>query len=140
MYKTMTSKSKIFFISCLILLSFSCFTHLNIFNSQEVSAKISSTANPEILKVNVQVSNSDSTNLIGSIHVISDITGTSMNENGITFPAGQTLIKTFEFNQTEIPIGTGFSVEVVYGEDYSKRVYGVNDPVKQINFFSINIP
>lgn len=70
----------------------------------KVSADVN--PNPEPLKVNVQVLNTGNTNLIGSIHVISDITGATKNSNGITFPAGQTIIKPFEFNLSEIPKGT----------------------------------
>lgn len=94
----------------------------------------------EPLNVTVHVLNNGSTNFIGSIHVISDKTGASMNANAITFLAGQTVMKVFQINQNEIPIGTGFSVEVVYGDDYSKRVYGVNDATNEPELFKIIIP
>ncbi|MGD9533474.1 MAG: hypothetical protein AB7V56_06880 [Candidatus Nitrosocosmicus sp.] len=43
-------------------------------------------------------------------------------QNGFTFPAGQTIIKPFEFNLGEIPKGINYYVEVVYSNGYSKRV------------------
>jgi len=92
------------------------------------------------LQINTLVSNNGSNNLIGSIHVISSATGVTKNINDMTFPAGQTVNKTFKFHLNEIPIGTGFSIEVVYGDDFSKRMYGVNDPKNAAETFTINIP
>ncbi|MGD9673388.1 MAG: hypothetical protein AB7U98_07910 [Candidatus Nitrosocosmicus sp.] len=105
-----------------------------------VQASSNTTTKIEPLNVTVYVLNNGSTNFIGSIHVISDKTGVSMNANAITFLAGQTVMKVFQINQNEIPIGTGFSVEVVYGDDYSKRVYGVNDATNKPELFKIIIP
>jgi len=93
-----------------------------------------------LLNLNVQVSNTGNAELIGSIHVISDITGVSKNANGIIFPSGQTVIKTFDFNQTEIPNGADFNVEIVYGDDFSKIAHGVNNQTDMPVFFNIKIP
>ena len=71
---------------------------------------------------------------------MSDLTGISKNANGITFPSGQTVIKTFDFNQNEIPAGTKYNVEVIYGDDYSKMAYGVNNQTDKLVFFNIEIP
>jgi hypothetical protein len=93
------------------------------------------------LDLNVQVLNSGSADLIGSLHVMSATTGVVKNANDITFPAGQTLIKIFEFNQNEIPEGSNFSVEAVYGDDLSKIIHGINNQSKNgPEFISITIP
>jgi hypothetical protein len=126
-----------------LVLSFFCLATLALdLISREalVQASSNTTTIIEPLNVTVYVLNNGSTNFIGSIHVISDKTGASMNANAITFLAGQTVMKVFQINQNEIPIGTGFSVEVVYGDDYSKRVYGVNDATNEPELFKIIIP
>lgn len=126
-----------------LVLSFFCLATLALdLISREalVQASSNTTTIIEPLNVTVYVLNNGSTNFIGSIHVISDETGVSMNANAITFLAGQTVMKVFQINQNEIPIGTGFSVEVVYGDDYSKRVYGVNDATNEPELFKIIIP
>lgn len=127
-----------------LLLSFFCLATLALdLISREALVQGSSNATTTIiepLNVTVHVLNNGSTNFIGSIHVISDKTGASMNANAITFLAGQTVMKVFQITQNEIPIGTGFSVEVVYGDDYSKRVYGVNDATNEPELFKIIIP
>jgi hypothetical protein len=131
MILTLSSVLSFFLVSALAL---------DLGNNETLAQSSGNTTRAELLKVNVHVFNNGSTNLIGSIHVISDNAGVSMNANDITFPSGQNVIKVFEINQNEIPVGTGFSVEVVYGDDYSKRVYGVNDPTNEPEFFSIGIP
>lgn len=76
----------------------------------------------------------------GSIHVISDETGVAKDSNGISFPPGQTIIHLFEFSLEEIPVGTGFSVEVVYGDNYSKRIHDVVSQINQPEIIDIVIP
>jgi hypothetical protein len=66
-----------------------------------------------ILNVKVQVTNSGSAILVGSIHITSTATNSIKNANNMTFPAGQTIIKVFEFSQNQIPAGTSFRVEVI---------------------------
>ena len=58
---------------------------------------------------------------------MSATTNTIKNASDIIFPAGQTIIKIFEFNPSEIPDGTDYRVEVIYGNDYYKRSYGLNN-------------
>ncbi len=98
------AENGIIFLSSLILLH----SHVG---HKALAQDLDTGAKP--LNVNVQVLNSGSTDLTGSIHVMSTTTDTIKNANGITFPAGQTIIKIFEFNRSEIPQGSNFSVEVV---------------------------
>jgi len=135
----MNIKLKAFLILSM-LFSFSGLIASNVPINQEVLAQGLNTNSSGLLNVNIQVSNTGGAELIGSIHVMSDITGVSKNANGITFPSGQTVIKTFDFNQTEIPNGTDFNVEVIYGDDYSKRAYGVNNQTDKPVFFNVKIP
>lgn len=136
----MTSKYRMLFILTLLLtISWSVITSLSVIES--ALAQRSNTTTADLFHVNVRVSNNANTNLIGSIHVMSSSTGASENANDITFPAGQTVIKIFRFNQSEIPKGTEFSVEVVYGDGHSIRAYGVNNNSDNVPlFFSMNIP
>ena len=112
----------------------------NVPTNHEVLAQGLNTNSSGLLNVNIQVLNTGGAELIGSIHVMSDMTGVSKNANGITFPSGQTVIKTFNFNQNEIPNGTDFNVEVIYGDDYSKRAYGINNQTDKPVFFNVKIP
>ena len=135
----MNIKLKTFFILSM-LFSYSGLIVSNVTIHQEVFAQGLNTNSSGLLNVNVQVLNTGDVELIGSIHVMSDITGVSKNANGITFPSGQTVIKIFDFNQNEIPEGTDFNVEVIYGDDYSKRAYGVNNQTDKPVFFNVKIP
>lgn len=91
-------------------------------------------------KINVQVTNNGKSNEVGSIHIISDETGVIKNSNDISFASGETVIQLFDFGASEIPYGTGFSVEVIYGDDDSKRVHGVASQGSQPEIVSISIP
>lgn len=126
------AENGIIFLSSLILLH----SHVG---HKALAQDLDTGAKP--LNVNVQVLNSGSTDLTGSLHVMSTTTDTIKNANGITFPAGQTIIKIFEFNRSEIPQGSNFSVEAVYGDDFSKMAHVAN---KQSNssteFISMNSP
>lgn len=130
---------KLFFILSIIS-SFELSIVSNVQINEKVLAQGLNANNTRIVNVDVQVLNSGESELIGSIHVMSDLTGVSKNANGITFPSGQTVIKTFDFNHNEIPFGTRYNVEVVYGDDYSKITYGVNNQTDSPVFFNFNIP
>ncbi|HYF99464.1 MAG TPA: hypothetical protein VD815_05195 [Candidatus Saccharimonadales bacterium] len=94
----------------------------------------------EPLRINVQVTNSGDISEIGSIHIVADETGISKNSNDVSFASGQTIIQLFEFSLNEIPTGTGFSVEVVYGDDHSKRIHGINSQTSEPEIIDIVIP
>ena len=137
----MNSKYEALFVVT-FLLTISCFVIPSISTIRVASAQGPKTiTDPEPYQVNVAVTNNGNNNLIGSIHVISSSTGAVKNANGITFPAGQTVTHVFKINQSEIPKGTEFAVEVVYGDDYSIRAYGVNNQADNVpEFFNMNIP
>ncbi|MDR4489495.1 MAG: hypothetical protein R2685_01150 [Candidatus Nitrosocosmicus sp.] len=94
----------------------------------------------ESTKINVQVTNNGKSNEVGSIHIISDETGIIKNSNDISFASGETVIQLFDFSANEIPSGTGFSVEVIYGDDDSKRFHGVASQDNQPEIVDIVIP
>ncbi len=79
-------------------------------------------------KVNVKVTNNFAFDESGGMYVRIDDTDISKTLFGITFPAGETVTKTFEFTSKDVPIGKGFNVEVVYGDDYDEDADGVNGP------------
>ena len=137
---TMNTKLNVIFTLSVLLSFFSGLIASNVRINQDVLAQGLTTNSTGLLNLNVQVSNTGNAELIGSIHVMSDITGVSKNANGIIFPSGQTVIKTFDFNQTEIPNGADFNVEIVYGDDFSKIAHGVNNQTDMPVFFNIKIP
>jgi hypothetical protein len=94
----------------------------------------------QLLKVNVQITNNADVNENGSVHVIADGTGVSKDLNNILFPASKTVTHVFEFSSEDIPVGTGFSVEVVYGDDIHKRTYGINSESSMPENLDIVIP
>ncbi len=59
---------------------------------------------------------------------------------GISFPAGETLSKTFSFESGSVPVGTGFEVNIDYGDDYNQRQFGVNSPSNKAEVIYFNIP
>lgn len=91
-------------------------------------------------KINVQVTNNGKSTEVGSIHIISDETWVIKNSNDISCASGETVIQLFDFGASEISYGTGFSVEVIYGDDDSKRVHGVASQGSQPEIVSISIP
>ncbi|MDN5846460.1 MAG: hypothetical protein L0H53_09325 [Candidatus Nitrosocosmicus sp.] len=126
---------------CLILLLMIVFTSaslLDFLNQKKVLAQDSSVYDG--LKLNIQVTNNRGISDIGSIHVMADGTGISRDSNGVSFPAGQTVIQMFEFSSEEIPLGASFTTEVIYGDDHSKRVYGVNSQTSHPEIISISVP
>ncbi len=79
--------------------------------------------------LNVKVTNNLATDESGGIYVGIGDSDISNSMHGITFPAGETVTKTFEFNSNDVPVGKGFSAEIVYGDDFDESADGVNGPV-----------
>ena len=94
----------------------------------------------KVFRVIVQVTNNAYTDEIGAIHVYID--GTDVNKvlNGVVCPAESTVDYTFDFDAADIPVGKGFTAEMVYGDDVIKRTYGVNSPSKAPEVAHISIP
>ena len=64
---------------------------------------------------------------------------TIKKDTDISFIAGQTVIQLFEFSLVEMPVGPGFSIEVIYGDDYPKRVHGVSSQISEPEIIRISI-
>ncbi len=84
--------------------------------------------NNQLFKVTVNVTNNAKVSHVGTIHVAIDGTNQTKVINNVQFPSNQTVTHSFEFGAMYIPIGKGFTAEVVYGDDAFKRTYGVNTP------------
>jgi hypothetical protein len=80
-------------------------------------------------RVVVKVTNTATTDYKGGLYVIID-NGPSQSQHGITFPAKKTIQRTFEFDSRYVPVGKGFTAEVVWDDDYDRDVKGVNSPKK----------
>jgi hypothetical protein len=91
-------------------------------------------------KVTVKVTNNAKVSYVGSIHVAIDGTNQSKVINNVQFPAKKTVTYNFDFKAMYIPIGKGFTAEVVYGDDIFKRTYGVNTPANKSEVAKITIP
>jgi hypothetical protein len=90
--------------------------------------------------VNVQVTNRGSVDQYGTIHIAVDGSSVSKTATGVNFPAYETKSSIFEFSPGEVPIGAGFNVDIVYGEDIFKSVRGVNSPSNTPEVIMIDIP
>ncbi|MDQ4073367.1 MAG: hypothetical protein M3162_03580 [Thermoproteota archaeon] len=90
--------------------------------------------------VNVQVTNRGTVDQYGTIHISVDGSSVSKTFTNVNFPAYETVSRMFEFNPGEVPVGTGFNVDVVYGEDIFKSVRGVNSPSSTPEPITIDIP
>jgi len=123
-----------------LLVGIAMLVPLNSLTNQELVLVQASSSGNQLLKVNVQVTNNAEVNEIGSVHVIADGTGISKDLNNISFPASETVTHVFEFDSEDIPVGTGFSIEVVYGDDVHKRAYGVNSESSVPENLDIVIP
>ncbi len=97
-------------------------------------------ADHKVFTVIVQVTNNAYTDEEGAIHVYIDGTDISKVLNGVICPAESTIEYTFDFESDDIPVGKGFTVEMVYGDDVIKRTYGVNSPSKAPEVAQISIP
>ncbi len=95
--------------------------------------------NNQLFKVTVNVTNNAKVSYVGTIHVAIDGTNQSKVINNVQFPSNQTVIHDFEFGAIYIPIGKGFTAEVVYGDDVFKRTYGVNTPANTPEIAKITI-
>src|SRR5690349_14762023 len=73
-------------------------------------------------KINVEVTNNGNLDEYGTIHVSIDGSRSPVITNNLIFPALETSSYPFSFSSSEVPIGKGFIVEVVYGDDEIKRV------------------
>jgi hypothetical protein len=80
-------------------------------------------------RVIVKVTNTAATDYKGGVYVTID-NGPSQSQHGITFPAKKTIERTFEFDSRDVPVGKGFTAEVVWDDDYDRDVKGVNSPKK----------
>ncbi len=95
--------------------------------------------NNQLFKVTVNVTNNAKVSFVGTIHVAIDGTNQSKVINNVQFPSNQTVTHDFEFGAMFIPIGKGFTAEVVYGDDVFKRTYGVNTPANTPEIAKITI-
>lgn len=94
-----------------------------------------------VLKINVKVTNNGNNDEHGTIHVFkSEGVAISKWLNDVYFPAKQTVTHTFTFLTSDIPPGSSFTTEVVYGDDIFKRVDGKNSPSSIPETVSIVIP
>lgn len=94
----------------------------------------------QTFKVIVQVTNNDNKDMHGAVYVDIDGSVASKLQSGQIFPAHKTIPYTFEFVSGDVPVGKGFTVEVVYGDDYHKVAYGSNTPSNAPETVSISIP
>ena len=85
--------------------------------------------NNQLFKVIVNVTNNAKISYVGTIHVAIDGTNQTKVINNVQFPSNQTVTHNFEFGAMYVPIGKGFTAEVVYGDDVFKRTYGVNTAI-----------
>lgn len=94
----------------------------------------------QTFSVVVQVTNNANADVVGTIHVAVDGTDLSKVLNGVVIPAKSTVSHTFEFDSDDVPVGKGFTAEMVYGNDIFKRTYGVNSPSNTPEIAQIAIP
>jgi hypothetical protein len=105
----------------------------NISNELNPLSGTSSTSNQlngDIFRVLVKVTNNAVNDEKGGIYLSIDNSDIASSILDITFPAKETITKTFEFNSRDVPVGKGFTAEVVYSDDYGVEVNGVNSPSK----------
>jgi len=91
-------------------------------------------------KVIVQVQNTGNLDEHGALHVAIDGSRNPQTMSGLIFPGLQTSSYTFEFSSAEVPIGKGFTAEVVYGDDDVKRVTGANSASNTPETVTLLIP
>ena len=93
-------------------------------------------------KIIVEVTNDSFRDIYGGITVSVDHYPGNLFKSayGIYFPAGETLSKTFSFESGSVPVGTGFEVNIDYGDDYNQRQFGENSPSKKAEVIHFNIP
>lgn len=74
-------------------------------------------------KVIVGVTNNAADNKVGSIHLMVDGTTIVKNLNGVLFPAKQTMTFPIEIDANKVTAGNEYTIEVIYGDDFSKRIH-----------------
>ncbi len=102
---------------------------------KDVNAQSSSS-----FKIIVQVQNTGNLDEQGALHVAIDGSRNPQTLSGIIFPALRTSSFTFEFPSAEIPVGKGFTAEVIYGDDDIKRVSGANSLANTPETVTLLIP
>jgi len=91
-------------------------------------------------KVIVQVQNTGNLDEQGAVHVAIDGLRDAPTKSGLIFPGLQTVTYTFEFSSAEVPVGKGFTAEVIYGDDERKRASGVNSAANTPETVPLTIP
>lgn len=94
----------------------------------------------QIFKLVVQVTNNSDRDEYGAVNVDIDGAMATQWQSGQIFQAHKTIPYTFTFSSTDVPVGTGFTAEVVYGDDSHKFAYGSNSPSNAPETVSISIP
>ncbi len=109
--------------------------------AQEYNTTTATTSDQKTaFNVVVQVTNNANVNETGTIHVFINDTNISKVLNGVVLPAKSTVEYAFEFDEEDVPVGKGFTAEMVYGDDVFKRAYGVNSPSKAPEIAQLTIP
>ncbi|MDN5845525.1 MAG: hypothetical protein L0H53_04535 [Candidatus Nitrosocosmicus sp.] len=102
---------------------------------KDVNAQSSSS-----FKIVVLVQNTGNLDEHGALHVAIDGSRNPQTLSGIIFPGLQTSSFTFEFPSAEVPVGKGFTAEVIYGDDDIKRVSGANSVANAPETVTLLIP
>lgn len=93
-----------------------------------------------LFKIIVQVQNTGNLDEHGALHVAIDGSRSPQTMSGLIFPGLQTSSYTFEFSAAEVPVGKGFTVEVIYGDDDIKRATGANSASNTPETVTLLIP
>jgi hypothetical protein len=91
-------------------------------------------------KIIVQVQNTGNLDEHGALHVAIDGSRNPQTMSGLIFPGLQTSSYTFEFSSADVPVGKGFTAEVIYGDDDVKRVTGANSASNTPETVTLLIP
>ena len=93
-------------------------------------------------KVIVEVLNQSPRDIAGGITISVDHDPENIFKSAydIYFPAGKMTSKTFTFKSSDVPVGTGFEVNIDYGDDYNQYTFGENSPVKRPEIVNFTIP
>ena len=97
-------------------------------------------AQSDQFKIIVQVQNTGNLDEHGAIHVALDGSRNPQTMSGLIFPGLQTSSYTFEFSSAEVPVGKGFTAEVIYGDDEIKRTSGTNSASNMPETVTLLIP
>ena len=97
-------------------------------------------AQSDQFKIIVQVQNTGNLDEHGAKHVAIDGSRNPQTMSGLIFPGLQTSSYTFEFSSAEVPVGKGFTAEVIYGDDEIKRTSGTNSPSNMPETVTLLIP